>query len=79
MQSQIVAVLLPEGSLGAAMLVRRANGQFTLERIDARVASASRVAAGLFSPDVCFPPNVNLGAASQLPRSRRFFYPAIPS
>ena len=45
MQSKIVALLAPEGSLEATLLVRRADGQFALERIDARVASAARVAA----------------------------------
>jgi hypothetical protein len=48
MQSAIVAMLMPEGSPGAALLVRRADGQFAFARIDARVASAARVAAGLF-------------------------------
>ena len=48
MQSELVAMLMPEGSPGAALLVRRANGQFAIERIDARVASAAR-AAGRWS------------------------------
>lgn len=47
-QSQIVALLVPQGSLKATLLVRRADGQFVLERIDARVASATRVAAAWF-------------------------------
>jgi len=45
MQSVLVAMLMPEGSPGAALLVRRADGQFAIERIDARVASAARAAA----------------------------------
>lgn len=45
MQSVVVAMLMPEGSPGAAMLVRRADGQFALQRIDARVACAARAAA----------------------------------
>jgi hypothetical protein len=45
MQSVLVALLMPEGSPGAALLVRRADGQFAIERIDARVASAARAAA----------------------------------
>jgi hypothetical protein len=45
MQSEIVAMLMPEGSPGAALLVRRGDGQFALERIDARVAAAARVAS----------------------------------
>jgi hypothetical protein len=46
MQSEIIAMLVPQDSLAATMLVRRANGQFNFARIDARVASAARVAAG---------------------------------
>ncbi len=45
MQSRIVAMLVPEDSLKATLLVRRADGQFAFERIDARVAAALRVAA----------------------------------
>jgi hypothetical protein len=41
----VFAMLMPEGSPGAALLVRRADGQFAIERIDARVASAARAAA----------------------------------
>ena len=60
MQSKIVALLAREGNLEATLLVRRANGQFALERIDARVASAVRLAAsypnaramGPISPEV---------------------------
>ena len=48
MQSQIIALLVPQGSQRATLLVRRGNGQFALERIDARVASATRVAASWF-------------------------------
>jgi len=44
-QSVLVGMLMPEGSPGAALLVRRANGQFAIERIDARVAYAARTAA----------------------------------
>ena len=64
MQSEVIALLVPDGSPGAALLVRRGDGRIALERIDARVACAARVAASLFSPDVCFPSNVNPGAAS---------------
>jgi hypothetical protein len=45
MQSVVIAMLMPEGSSGAALLVRRADGQFSFERIDARVACAARAAA----------------------------------
>jgi hypothetical protein len=48
MQSQIIALLVPQGSQKATLLVRRGDGQFALERIDARVASATRVAASWF-------------------------------
>jgi hypothetical protein len=48
MQSQVIALLLPVGCRRAALLVRRGDGQFALEGIDARVASATRVAATWF-------------------------------
>jgi hypothetical protein len=48
MQSQIIALLVPQGSRRATLLVRRGDGQFALEGIDARVASATRVAATWF-------------------------------
>jgi hypothetical protein len=44
MQSKIVALLAAEGSREATLLVRRGDGQFALARIDARVASAARLA-----------------------------------
>ncbi len=48
MQSAIVAMLSPPDSPEAALLVRRADGQFALERVDARLAAAARVAANWF-------------------------------
>jgi hypothetical protein len=48
MQSQVIALLVPAGSRNATLLVRRGDGQFALEGIDARVASATRVAATWF-------------------------------
>jgi hypothetical protein len=48
MQSQVIALLVPQGSRRATLLVRRGDGQFALEGIDARVASATRVAATWF-------------------------------
>jgi hypothetical protein len=48
MQSQIIALLVPDGCRKATLLVRRSDGQFALEGIDARVASATRVAATWF-------------------------------
>ena len=48
MQSHIIALLVPEGGRKAALLVRRGDGQFALEGIDARVASATRIAAVWF-------------------------------
>jgi hypothetical protein len=48
MQSQVIALLVPVGCRRAALLVRRGDGQFALEGIDARVASATRVAATWF-------------------------------
>ena len=47
-QSQIIALLVPQGSRRATLLVRRGDGQFALEGIDARVATATRVAASWF-------------------------------
>jgi hypothetical protein len=48
MQSQVIALLVPVGSRTATLLVRRGDGQFALEGIDARVATATRVAASWF-------------------------------
>jgi hypothetical protein len=48
MQSAIVALLSPADSPEAALLVRRADGQFALERVDARLAAAARLAANWF-------------------------------
>jgi hypothetical protein len=45
MQSKVIALLAAEGSREATLLVRRRTGQFSLARIDARVASAARLAA----------------------------------
>jgi hypothetical protein len=45
MQSKIIAIVVPDEGLEATLLVRRATGQFALQRIDARVAVASRLAA----------------------------------
>jgi hypothetical protein len=45
MQSKVIALLAAEGSREATLLVRRSDGQFALARIDARVASAARLAA----------------------------------
>jgi hypothetical protein len=45
MQSKIIALLPAEGSPEATLVVRRGDGQFALARIDARVASAARLAA----------------------------------
>jgi hypothetical protein len=44
-QSVFVAMLMAEGSPGAALVLRRADGQFAIERIDVRVALAARAAA----------------------------------
>ncbi|GAC1501464.1 MAG: hypothetical protein NVS1B6_07860 [Steroidobacteraceae bacterium] len=48
MQSQVVAVLVPIGCRRATLLVRRGNGEFALQGIDARVAAATRLAASWF-------------------------------
>jgi hypothetical protein len=44
MQSKVIALLAAEGNREATLLVRRGDGQFALARIDARVASAARLA-----------------------------------
>ena len=51
MQSQVIALLVPAGCRQATLLVRRGDGQFALEGIDARVAEATRVAANWFRQD----------------------------
>jgi hypothetical protein len=48
MQSQAIALLVPAGSRKATLLVRRGDGQYALQGIDARVASATRIAATWF-------------------------------
>jgi hypothetical protein len=53
MQSKVIALLGAEGSREAALLVRRGDGQFALARIDARVASAARL-AGRFGPTFAY-------------------------
>jgi hypothetical protein len=45
MESKLIALLAAEGSREATLLVRRGDGQFAFARIDARVASAARLAA----------------------------------
>lgn len=45
MQSKVIALLATEGSPLATLLVRRADGQFALERIDARLGLAVQLAA----------------------------------
>jgi hypothetical protein len=49
MQSKVIALLAADGSREATLVVRRGDGQFALARIDARVASAARL-AGNFAP-----------------------------
>jgi hypothetical protein len=55
MQSKIVALLAPEGSREAALLMRRADGQFALARIDARLGAAARLARP-YANSVNYPP-----------------------
>jgi hypothetical protein len=55
MQSKIIALLAAEGSREATLLVRRGEGQFALARIDARVASAARLAAR-YAPTLAYGP-----------------------
>jgi hypothetical protein len=44
MRSEVMAMLMPEGSPGAALIVRRTDGRIAFERIDARLAFAARAA-----------------------------------
>jgi hypothetical protein len=53
MQSKVIALLAVEGSREATLLVRRGDGQFALARIDARMASAARLAGG-FGPTFAY-------------------------
>ncbi len=52
MQSKFIALLAADGSREATLVVRRGDGQFALARIDARVASAARLAAPFASSPV---------------------------
>jgi hypothetical protein len=63
MQSKIIAFLASEGSLEATLLVRRGNGQFALQRIDARVAHATRIAAAYFGSSAHAAPSLQVSAA----------------
>ena len=51
MQSEIIAMMVPQDSLSATMVVRRADGQVAFARIDARVAAASRLASSWLRMD----------------------------
>ena len=52
MQSEIIVMMVPQDSLSATMVVRRADGQFAFARIDARVAATSGLASGWLRMDV---------------------------
>jgi hypothetical protein len=59
MQSKVIALLAAEGSPLATLLVRRADGQFALSSIDARLGQAVRLAAAyLPAPYHPAPPEV---------------------
>jgi hypothetical protein len=45
MQSRIFALLAAEGGREATLLVRRGDGQFAFNRIDARLGAAAQLAA----------------------------------
>jgi hypothetical protein len=60
MQSKLIALLAAEGGREATLLVRRGNGQFALARIDARVATAARLAS-----------RYSLGAGAALETARK--------
>jgi hypothetical protein len=63
MQSKIIALLAPAGSREATLLVRRADGQFALARIDARVAHATRLAASYSGANVHGAASLEVSAA----------------
>jgi len=63
MQSKLIALLAAEGGRDATLLVRRGDGQFALARIDARVASATRLAAR-------YSPSLNVRCAEALAAKR---------
>ncbi|HEY2679144.1 MAG TPA: hypothetical protein VGI65_19405 [Steroidobacteraceae bacterium] len=59
MQSKVIALLAAEGSPLATLLVRRADGQFALASIDARLGLAVRLAAAyLPAPYISAPAEV---------------------
>ena len=45
MESKLIGLLAAPGSRDATLVVRRGDGQFSLARIDGRMASAARLAA----------------------------------
>ena len=53
MRSKVIALLAAEGSPLATLLVRRADGQFALERIDARLGLAVKLAAAYATTPYC--------------------------
>ena len=55
MQSKVIALLAGEGNPLATLLVRRADGQFALERIDARLGLALKLAAAYAITPPCRP------------------------
>lgn len=59
MQSKVIALLAAEGGREATLLVRRRNGQFALARIDARVATAARL-ADRYARSACAAPEAAL-------------------
>jgi len=64
MQSKIVALLAHEGCREAALLMRRADGQFALARIDARLGAAARLAER-YANSVNLPVNAREAAAAK--------------
>jgi hypothetical protein len=64
MQSTVIALLAAEGNREGTLLVRRGDGQFALARIDARVASAARL-AGRFASAQAYRSAQETGAAKR--------------
>jgi hypothetical protein len=64
MESKLIAFLAAEGGREATLLVRRGDGQFALARMDARVASAARLAAR-YAPALIPRPSPEAAAAKR--------------
>ena len=67
MQSTLISMWVPQGSSRAALLVRRSDGRFALQGIDARVARAARLACEFLRD------HPNSSACAELAEDERVF------